>query len=108
MPVCRLAASRASAKAEAAKAAARLAADKAKTAAKATADKAAAVKAAKDPTQVAKAIETLTNNTEQVKTEIALQKELEKELIIDAVYTNKLVKGDFSPTNTNREKLIVE
>jgi RNA polymerase sigma factor for flagellar operon FliA len=40
--------------------------------------------------------------------EVALKKELEKELILDAVHSNKLVKGDFSPVNTNREKLIVE
>ncbi|MBC7397049.1 MAG: FliA/WhiG family RNA polymerase sigma factor [Bdellovibrionales bacterium] len=37
-----------------------------------------------------------------------LKLELEKELIVEAVHTNKLVKGDFSPVNTNREKLIRE
>ena len=46
--------------------------------------------------------------TGQKESELVLKKELEKELILDAVHSNKLVKGDFSPVNTNREKLIVE
>jgi RNA polymerase sigma factor for flagellar operon FliA len=48
------------------------------------------------------------NAQPQKDTELALKKELEKELILDAAHSNKLVKGDFSPVNTNREKLIVE
>jgi RNA polymerase sigma factor for flagellar operon FliA len=55
-----------------------------------------------------KALETVQSSGEKIKTEMELQKELEKELILDVVHSNKLVKGDFSPVNTNREKLIVE
>ena len=36
------------------------------------------------------------------------QKKLEKELIVEAVQSNKLVKGDFSPVNMDRDTLIVE
>lgn len=38
----------------------------------------------------------------------ALKKELSQELVKDAVHSNKLVKGDFSPVNMDRERLIVE
>jgi RNA polymerase sigma factor for flagellar operon FliA len=54
------------------------------------------------------AIEKAQELAKQAEKELALKKELEKELILDAAYANKLVKGDFSPVNTNREKLIVE
>ncbi len=55
-----------------------------------------------------KAIEAVAGSQEKVDKEVELQKEIEKELIMDAAFTNKLVKGDFSPVNTNREKLIRE
>jgi RNA polymerase sigma factor for flagellar operon FliA len=58
--------------------------------------------------KVAEAIETRDAAGGKIETEVALQKELEKELVADLAQTNKLVKGDFSPVNTNREKLIVE
>jgi RNA polymerase sigma factor for flagellar operon FliA len=58
--------------------------------------------------QVAQAIEAKEQALGKIDNEVALQKELEKELVADFAHTNKLVKGDFSPTNTNREKLIVE
>jgi RNA polymerase sigma factor for flagellar operon FliA len=57
---------------------------------------------------VSEAIEKVSSTAEKAGSELALKKELEKELILDAVHSNKLVKGDFSPVNTNREKLIVE
>jgi RNA polymerase sigma factor for flagellar operon FliA len=58
--------------------------------------------------KVQTALETVSKTNDKIKTEMELQKELEKELILDVVHSNKLVKGDFSPVNTNREKLIVE
>ncbi len=58
--------------------------------------------------QVAQAIESKDQAGAKIDNEVALQRELEKELVADFAHTNKLVKGDFSPTNTNREKLIVE
>ncbi len=58
--------------------------------------------------QVAQAIESKDQAVAKIDNEVALQRELEKELVADFAHTNKLVKGDFSPTNTNREKLIVE
>lgn len=57
---------------------------------------------------VSDAIEKVSSTSSQAESELALKKELEKELIVDAIYANKLVKGDFSPVNTNRERLIVE
>ena len=57
---------------------------------------------------LAKAIDTVTGSQEKLEKEVELQKEIEKELILDAAYTNKLVKGDFSPVNTDRERLIRE
>jgi len=57
---------------------------------------------------VSEAIEKVSATAQKAESELVLKKELEKELILDAVHANKLVKGDFSPVNTNREKLIVE
>jgi RNA polymerase sigma factor for flagellar operon FliA len=57
---------------------------------------------------VESAIEKKQESGEKVSAEIELQKEIEKELVLDVAHTNKLVKGDFSPVNTNREKLIRE
>jgi RNA polymerase sigma factor for flagellar operon FliA len=57
---------------------------------------------------VAQAIETIQTAGDKIDEASALQRELEKELVQDLVYSNKLVKGDFSPTNTDRDKLIVE
>jgi RNA polymerase sigma factor for flagellar operon FliA len=58
--------------------------------------------------QVEAAIDKVTESNAKVGTEVALQQEIEKELIVDLAFSNKLVKGDFSPVNTNREKLIRE
>jgi RNA polymerase sigma factor for flagellar operon FliA len=69
-------------------------------------------KAEKEPLKakgkVAQAIESKDQAGAKIENEVALQRELEKELVADFAHSNKLVKGDFSPTNTNREKLIVE
>ncbi len=40
--------------------------------------------------------------------EEALQKELEEEIAKDAVQTSSLVKEDYSPTNSTRDRLVVE
>ena len=45
---------------------------------------------------------------EAVKEEAALQREIVEELERESVQTNALVKEDFSPTNSTRDKLIVE
>ena len=66
------------------------------------------VEAIEIDSQVNKALEAVQTSHNKVQAELAVQKELEKELILDAAFANKLVKGDFSPVNTNREKLIVE
>jgi RNA polymerase sigma factor for flagellar operon FliA len=69
-------------------------------------------KAGKEPLKakgnIAQAIESKDQAGAKIDNEVALQRELEKELVADFAHTNKLVKGDFSPTNTHREKLIVE
>ncbi len=57
---------------------------------------------------VATAIEAISHSGEKIEQATALQKEIEKELVQDISYANKLVKGDFSPVNTKREKLITE
>ncbi len=57
---------------------------------------------------VANAIESIQIAGAKIGEANALQKELEKELVQDLSYTNKLVKGDFSPVNTNRDRLIRE
>ncbi len=57
---------------------------------------------------VNQAIEKVAGASAKAESEAKLKQELEKELIADAAHANKLVKGDFSPVNTNREKLIVE
>lgn len=62
----------------------------------------------KNLAQVESAIEKVSETNQKIGTEVALQQEIEKELILDVAHTNKLVKGDFSPVNTNREKLIRE
>ena len=60
------------------------------------------------PGAIGKAIEAAQASSAKVENEVTVQRELEKELILDVAHSNKLVKGDFSPVNTNREKLIVE
>lgn len=71
---------------------------------KAKASKAAAKK------KVEVAVETVQASRDRLAEEAKKKAELEKELAaeVQAQYANKLVKGDFSPVNTNREKLIVE
>ncbi len=57
---------------------------------------------------VAQAIETVQGAAEGIEKTTALQREIEKELVHDLAYSNKLVKGDFSPVNTDRDRLIRE
>ncbi len=61
-----------------------------------------------DVTELNKALATINQTTTNLQNQTQIQKELEKSLILEAAQSNKLVKGDFSPVNTNREKLIVE
>ena len=58
--------------------------------------------------EVAQALEAAQAAKDKLAAERALQIQLETEIIVDAAHTNKLVKGDYSPTNTNRERLIRE
>jgi RNA polymerase sigma factor FliA len=60
------------------------------------------------PKAVDEAIEVVQAVQEVVHEERKLQVELEKEIVRDAVTTNRLVRDDFSPVNTKREQLIVE
>jgi RNA polymerase sigma factor for flagellar operon FliA len=79
---------------------------KAMLSSKAKAKAAADVQAAQASAQAA--MEALTESKKKIQAEVALQKELEKELVQAVPYTNKLVAGDFSPVNMDRERLIVE
>jgi RNA polymerase sigma factor for flagellar operon FliA len=54
------------------------------------------------------AIESAGESKKKTEEQSAVQKKLEQELIQESAAGNKLVKGDFSPLNTEREKLIVE
>jgi RNA polymerase sigma factor for flagellar operon FliA len=45
---------------------------------------------------------------EVVEEEVELQKELEEEIKADAVQTSSLVKEDYSPVNSTRDRLVVE
>ena len=58
--------------------------------------------------QVAAALNALAESKQNIEKEVALQKELAKELVQETAHTNKLVAGDFSPVNMKREQLIVE
>ncbi len=118
----KISAAKAAAKAAAKEAEEKVAArEAAKTAAaeKAAAEKAAAEKAANKnkktiPTEsisakpLADALNKIKNAQDGIAEETVLQAELEKEIVKDAPTTNKLVRGDYSPTNTERETLIVE
>ena len=57
---------------------------------------------------VREAIEKVNITSQNIDEEAAKKKELEKGLILDTAHAHRLVKGDFSPVNTKREKLIVE
>ena len=70
--------------------------------------KAAAAKGPVSKADLNKAMEALNQANANSQNEVQIQKELEKEMILEVAQSNKLVKGDFSPVNTNREKLIVE
>jgi RNA polymerase sigma factor for flagellar operon FliA len=54
------------------------------------------------------ALEQIQASKEKIQKEVQLQKEIEKELVKEAPQTNKLVAGDFSPVNMDRNRLIVE
>jgi len=54
------------------------------------------------------AIEKVQESSQKIGVELAAQKKLEQELTLEVVQSNRLVKGDFSPTNTDRERLIRE
>ena len=57
---------------------------------------------------VAIAIEEKTEATEAIQEEQILQAEIAKEIEAEAAQTSQLVKADFSPVNTTRERLIIE
>jgi RNA polymerase sigma factor for flagellar operon FliA len=69
---------------------------------KAKASKAAAKK------KLEEAVETVQATKERIAAETKAKVALEKELVVEVAQSTKLVKGDFSPVNTNRDKLIVE
>lgn len=54
------------------------------------------------------AIEAAGDSKKKIEEQTNIQNQLEKELIIEAAQSNKLVKGDFSPVNMDRDTLIVE
>ncbi|MBY0470315.1 FliA/WhiG family RNA polymerase sigma factor [bacterium] len=79
-----------------------------KTAAAAPAKAATKAPKSKEPKEVQKAVEAVVAAEKSTQEEETLQKELEQELVADAAQTNLLVKEDFSPVNSTRDKLIVE
>lgn len=54
------------------------------------------------------AVEEAKTAEEQAREEAALQKEIAEELAAEAGQTDQLVKGDFSPVNSTRERLVLE
>lgn len=54
------------------------------------------------------AIEAASDSKKKIQEQAAAQQQLEKELIAEVAQGNKLVKGDFSPINMDRDTLIVE
>jgi RNA polymerase sigma factor FliA len=58
--------------------------------------------------KVESAVESVQAAQARIADEERKKAELEKQLAIEAQYANKLVKGDFSPVNTDRERLIRE
>jgi RNA polymerase sigma factor FliA len=69
---------------------------------------AATAKNGKIAAEVQSAVEEARLAEEAAKEEAALQKEIAEELEREAAHTSTLVKEDFSPTNSPREKLILE
>lgn len=69
-------------------------------------------KAAEEAAAQAKRLETavaqVNEADERAKEEARLQKEIEEELVRDQAQTSQLVKGDFSPVNSSRDKLVLE
>lgn len=67
-------------------------------------------KAAKAVTKkkVSDAVESVQTAKEKTEAEAKVKAELEKELVAEAAQSNKLVRGDFSPVNMDRNQLIVE
>ena len=54
------------------------------------------------------AIEKVQESNQKIGAELAVQQKLAQELTLEAAQSTRLVKGDFSPTNTDRERLIRE
>ncbi len=63
---------------------------------------------AKSAEHVAKMVEEITEAEAKAKEEAALQTEIAAELIRDSAQTSLLVKEDFNPTNSTRDRLILE
>jgi len=59
-------------------------------------------------TEVAGAVEDLAEAERARKEEEELQRELEREIAAEAAQTNALVRDDFTPVNSTRDKLIIE
>ncbi|MBU6375975.1 MAG: FliA/WhiG family RNA polymerase sigma factor [Bdellovibrionales bacterium] len=60
------------------------------------------------PAEVDTAVNELAEAERARKEEEALQKELEREIIAEAAHTSSLVRDDFTPNNSTRDKLIIE
>jgi RNA polymerase sigma factor for flagellar operon FliA len=57
---------------------------------------------------VNQAVEDLAEAERARKEEEALQRELEREIVVEAAHTSSLVREDFTPHNSTRDKLIIE
>jgi len=60
------------------------------------------------PTEIESAVESANAAEEAAREEAALQREIAEELERETVHTNALVKEDFTPVNSSRDKLIME
>ncbi len=58
--------------------------------------------------EVVVALDAIAESKQNIVKEVELQKELAKELVKEAAHTNRLVSGDYSPMNMQREQLIIE
>ncbi len=63
---------------------------------------------ARSADEVGKAVEELAESELKRREEEQLQKELEQEIVAESAHTSSLVKEDFTPTNSSRDKLILE
>jgi RNA polymerase sigma factor for flagellar operon FliA len=87
------------------------AAEKARQRAAGRATKPSGVKAGESPAveqAVGQAVDELADAERARKEEEALQRELEREIVAEAAHTSSLVREDFTPNNSTRDKLIIE